>query len=308
MELKLRKAQGKEGEILVESLVMEDPTFESASAHVATATFINPKSAGFDYSASLCMGTGWTEMASASFHLNAGESKAIAFPVIMPATPGTYPVYFKVTCGGVLIGTFAATEDVVIAAPSFDLVAGKFTIHSMNGVPFSAIGQETSTVCPTCKGSGRLSYLNPYTGETLTMTCPTCNGTGVVAPYPIGIPYAVLSQPRIVSSLGGETIDFTLEGTYDIDSYYNTLQFYLYYEPEFTTQIAPPVYYGEVSVPISGYYWATPFRRTVAITQLWNAGRMYDGQVKGAFSVRIKPTTYYYNIPSEFRIKGIQLV
>jgi hypothetical protein len=32
----------------------------------------------------------------------------------MPSTPGTYPVYFKVTSGGVIIGTFVATEDVII--------------------------------------------------------------------------------------------------------------------------------------------------------------------------------------------------
>ena len=93
------------------------PQFKPGESKTATASFSNPKSAGFDYSASLCMGTDWTVMASASFHLNAGESKAIAFPVTMPASPGTYPVYFKVTCGGVLIGTFAATEEVVVAAP-----------------------------------------------------------------------------------------------------------------------------------------------------------------------------------------------
>ncbi len=99
------------------------PQFKPGESKTATATFQNPKSAGFDYQAKLCMGTGWTEMASASFHLNAVESKAVEFPVTMPATQGTYPVYFKVTCGGVLIGTFAATEDVVIAAPVLVLTA-----------------------------------------------------------------------------------------------------------------------------------------------------------------------------------------
>ena len=93
------------------------PTFTQGSVHKATANFKNPKSAGFDYSASLCMGASWTEMASVSFHLNAGESKNVEFPVTMPATLGTYPVYFKVTCGGALIGTFVAAEDVQIVLP-----------------------------------------------------------------------------------------------------------------------------------------------------------------------------------------------
>lgn len=90
------------------------PQFAPSSVHKATATFSNPKSAGFDYSASFCMGAAWTEMASASFHLDAGQSKAIAFSVTMPATSGTYPVYLKVTSSGVVIGTFVATEDVTI--------------------------------------------------------------------------------------------------------------------------------------------------------------------------------------------------
>jgi len=93
------------------------PTFTPDSVHKATASFRNPKSAGFDYSASLCMGASWTEMVSVSFYLNAGESKNIEFPVTMPADLGTYPVYFKVSCGGVLIGTFVAAEDVRIVLP-----------------------------------------------------------------------------------------------------------------------------------------------------------------------------------------------
>lgn len=91
------------------------PQFTPSSVHSATVTFSNPKSAGFDYKASLCMGAAWTEMASASFHLDAKQSKSIVFSVTMPSIPGTYPVYFKVTCGGVLIGTFVATEAIVIS-------------------------------------------------------------------------------------------------------------------------------------------------------------------------------------------------
>jgi len=88
--------------------------FTSGSVHKGTVTFSNPRTAGFDYKASLCMGAAWTEMAIASFHLNAGQLKDVEFSVTMPATPGAYPVYFKVTSGGVLIGTFAATEDITV--------------------------------------------------------------------------------------------------------------------------------------------------------------------------------------------------
>jgi len=98
--------------------------FVPSSVHKAIATFKNPKSAGFDYMASLCMGAGWTEMASASFHLDAGQSKAVEFQVTMPSAVGTYPVYFKVTSGGVLIGGFAAEEQVVLAIPSGLIILG----------------------------------------------------------------------------------------------------------------------------------------------------------------------------------------
>lgn len=91
------------------------PEFGPGSVHRATVTFSNPKSAGFDFEASLCMGVAWAEMATASFHLNAGQSKAVEFPVTMPTILGTYAVYLKVSSGGVLIGTFVATEAVVIA-------------------------------------------------------------------------------------------------------------------------------------------------------------------------------------------------
>lgn len=93
------------------------PQFNPGSVHVATPVFSNPKSAGFDYQAALCMGAAWTVMASASFHLDARQSKPVTFSVTMPTTPGTYPVYFKVWCKGVLIGTFGAAEPVVITEP-----------------------------------------------------------------------------------------------------------------------------------------------------------------------------------------------
>lgn len=96
------------------------PQFAPSSVHQATITFSNPKSAGFDYTASLCMGAAMTVMATASFHLNAGESKPVAFSVTMSATSGTYPVYIAVLSGGKTIALYKATEDVVIVPLSAD--------------------------------------------------------------------------------------------------------------------------------------------------------------------------------------------
>lgn len=96
------------------------PEFEPSSLHSATVIFSNPKPAGFDYQASLCMGEDWVEMASASFHLNAGQSKGVGFSVTMPSAEGAYPVYFKVSHSGVLIGTFVAKEGVVIKVSYLD--------------------------------------------------------------------------------------------------------------------------------------------------------------------------------------------
>ncbi len=126
------------------------PEFAPGSVHKATATFFNPKSAGFDFAASLCMGAGWTEMDTASFHLNAGQSKAVEFSVTMPSAEGTYPVYFKVYYGGVLIGTFVATEDVVIAPAviSFTVTLINCPIHHIWGTAPVYFTDGTGTLVP----------------------------------------------------------------------------------------------------------------------------------------------------------------
>jgi len=93
------------------------PEFAPNSTHNAVATFHNPKSAGFDYSASFCMGTGWTEMAVASFPLDGGQSKPVQFPITMPSAFGEYPVGFKVSSGGKLIGALADPATVSIVGP-----------------------------------------------------------------------------------------------------------------------------------------------------------------------------------------------
>lgn len=88
------------------------PQFEPGSVHQATVTFVNPKSAGFDFGAILYMGE--VQVASASFHLDAGQSKDVPSQVTMSSTAGTYPVYIRVTCNGVPIKIFVA-EAITIA-------------------------------------------------------------------------------------------------------------------------------------------------------------------------------------------------
>ena len=110
--------------------------FTPGSQHSVTVTCKNQAGVPFTYGVSLCMGTGWTVMATASFQLNAQESKAIGFPVTMPTTLGTYPVYFKVTCGGVLIDTFAA-EDITIMVP---IVFSNISVGEIYTIPDPILG------------------------------------------------------------------------------------------------------------------------------------------------------------------------
>jgi hypothetical protein len=147
------------------------PQFAPSSVHVATPVFSNPKSAGFDYRAALCMGAALTEMASASFHLDAGQSKSVPFSVTMPSVQGTYPVYLKVTSGGVLIGTFVATEDVVIFTPTINIIKIKWD-------------QLAETVWP-----GNYQY-TPYFPDPATSGWPS--HTALVTfqnPTPVGLDY-----------------------------------------------------------------------------------------------------------------------
>lgn len=123
MKMKLRKAQGKEGHILIKSLEMEDPTFESESTHVATATFVNPKTVAFDYTAELYLGktvgskvvTSGAKTFTLTAAGTAGATKAVDFSVSMPKLTilsDSYHCYLEVKQAGVVLITFVATEDV----------------------------------------------------------------------------------------------------------------------------------------------------------------------------------------------------
>ncbi len=129
MKMKLRKANGDEGHILVKSLEMEDPTFESETPHVAHALFQNPKAIAYAFTAELYLGktVGSKVVTSGvvSFSLAAGASQTVNFTVTTPritVTPDPYHVYLEVKQAGVTLITFVGTDDVItIVIPAINV-------------------------------------------------------------------------------------------------------------------------------------------------------------------------------------------
>lgn len=125
----MKKLSGQDGHIIVESMDMEDPTFESGTPHTAHALFHNPKSASFDYQAELYLGKTVGDKAATSgtqsFSLLAGQSKTVNFSVNMPvlAIPDdTFHVYLEISHLGTVLITFIGTEDVgVFVTPAVEV-------------------------------------------------------------------------------------------------------------------------------------------------------------------------------------------
>lgn len=90
--------------------------FAPGETKTAIAPMFNPTGKPFDYLAQLYMGTDLAVMSEAPFHLEAGETKDISLPVIMPSLAGTYPVYLGVFSNGVNIALYQA-EDITIITP-----------------------------------------------------------------------------------------------------------------------------------------------------------------------------------------------
>ena len=135
MKVQLKKIRGEEGHILVKSLEMEDPTFESESVHVATATFQNPKTASFDFTAELYLGKAVGSKSATSgaksFSLPAGDTRPVDFSVNMPRLTipsDNYHVYLEIKQAGAVLITFVGTEDVaVIVTPAINVTTITWT-------------------------------------------------------------------------------------------------------------------------------------------------------------------------------------
>lgn len=99
------------------------PEFEPGASKTAIAPMSNPKAKAFDYRGVLYMGVNQVAMAEELFHLEPDEIKEIAFPVVMPAAQGTYPVFLDASSNGVLLAHYQAREDVTIVPVGPSLVS-----------------------------------------------------------------------------------------------------------------------------------------------------------------------------------------
>jgi len=90
--------------------------FYAGSTHTAKAVMHNPTTAPFDYQGILFMGIEQASMAEKAFHLEAGQSEEVSFPVVMPTALGSYPVYIGVFSGGVFLEPLRQGENVAVIA------------------------------------------------------------------------------------------------------------------------------------------------------------------------------------------------
>jgi hypothetical protein len=92
------------------------PEFSPGEEKTALVAITNPTSKAFSYQMVLYMGVNMVAMGDAEFSLEAGESKDIGIPVVMPSGAGIYPVYVDVWHGDELLNHYKASEDVEIVA------------------------------------------------------------------------------------------------------------------------------------------------------------------------------------------------
>lgn len=195
------------------------PEFSPGESKVAKVTMSNPTGKAFDYAGVLYMGVNMVAMAEAPFHLEPDESKDISFPVTMPVTLGTYPVYLDVSSDGVLLAHYKATEDVTIAPP----IAGKIEAVSIWSESLVNWGFAYGPVTPLVDtvALNEEVYLIPYWKSETTIvghvdvTVIYPDGT----PHPVaateyqdyeGIEHGVRFAPFVSSQEGTYTVEVTL--------------------------------------------------------------------------------------------------
>lgn len=122
-ELVLRRVRGTgPKEIVVQldrtPMQMEDPILAAGSMHIATANFpVSP--AGLACTAELYLSlTGAVKAATSGpvAFTSTGVAQAVALTVTLPSpsTGQTYKVYLDIVSGGVVLGAYQATDNVII--------------------------------------------------------------------------------------------------------------------------------------------------------------------------------------------------
>ncbi|GAI60143.1 unnamed protein product [marine sediment metagenome] len=156
------------------------PEFNLGSSHTAIVPMSNPTSKAFDYEVELYMGTDLALMARASFHLEAGESKDISMPVIMPSVIGAYPVNIAVFSGGEFIPPVYKGDDITIisAVPKTTITGASWKL-----IDYPFVGywpEETGPLTAVfCKGELQVNSDIEFVGSAV-ITCPN-----TIAPIPL---------------------------------------------------------------------------------------------------------------------------
>lgn len=122
--------------------------FYAGSEHTARAVMHNPTSMAFGYLGVLFMGIGQASMVEVNFHLEAGESKEVLFPITMPTALGDYPVYVGVFSGGTFLEPLRQGENVAIIAQAgpFDMSITKFNTTADKYGPAFWLMQPTAVI------------------------------------------------------------------------------------------------------------------------------------------------------------------
>jgi len=72
------------------------PEFYAGESKTARVTMRNPTNKFFSYTGALIIGLPEVARAEAAFSVPALGEKEVSFPIAMPSTAGTYPVYLYV--------------------------------------------------------------------------------------------------------------------------------------------------------------------------------------------------------------------
>jgi hypothetical protein len=99
-----------------------NPGFPPGSTQTAVAELLNPTSSILPYSGRLCLDKPAVVCTGTKyFNINAGATKDVNFPILMPTEEGTYGVYLSIFHNDELLEEYQAPEDVVIGVAQYTL-------------------------------------------------------------------------------------------------------------------------------------------------------------------------------------------